>query len=122
MAFQNWLQNLKESSPSSLGLYTLHSLEGKAHHLWGQLWTLWLMRRPWEAPENLLADAGVELGVNYPLPVISIEESEHALSQAMAAIQQSLVEDNDKVSACTHSMQLRSQRPAGLLALQLPHA
>lgn len=53
--------------------------------------------RPWEAPENLLTDAGVELGVNYPLPVISLEESEHALSQAMAAIQQSLVEVNDKV-------------------------
>ncbi len=39
----------------------------------------------------------MELGVNYPLPVISIEESEHALSQAMAAIQHSLVEVNDKV-------------------------
>lgn len=56
------------------------------------------VHRPWEAPEHLLADAGVELGVNYPLPVISIEESEHALAEAMAAIQQSLVEVNDKVS------------------------
>ena len=59
--------------------------------------TLTWVRRPWEAPEHMLADAGVELGVNYPLPVISLEESEEALAQAMAAIQQSLVEVNDKV-------------------------
>ena len=46
----------------------------------------------------MLADAGVELGVNYPLPVISIEESEATLVQAMATIQESLVEVNDKAS------------------------
>lgn len=48
----------------------------------------------------MLADAGVELGINgnYPLPVISIEESEQALAQAMATIQQSLVEETDEVS------------------------
>ena len=47
----------------------------------------------------MLADAGVELGVNYPLPVISIEESEEALAQAMATIQESLVEVNDKANS-----------------------
>ena len=67
------------------------------------------MCRPWEAPEHLLADAGVELGVNYPLPVITLEESEHALSQAMAAIQQSLVEVDDKVSAWWLPVQPRSR-------------
>jgi hypothetical protein len=48
----------------------------------------------------MLADAGVELGItgNYPMPVISIEESEQALAQAMATIQQSLVEETDEVS------------------------
>ncbi|CAK0781020.1 hypothetical protein CVIRNUC_005258 [Coccomyxa viridis] len=61
----------------------------------GRMPAKWI-HRPWEAPEHMLADAGVELGVNYPLPVISIEESEEALAQAMATIQESLVEVNDK--------------------------
>lgn len=63
----------------------------------GRMPAKWI-HRPWEAPEHMLADAGVELGINgnYPLPVISIEESEQALAQAMATIQQSLVEETDE--------------------------
>ena len=30
---------------------------------------------PWEAPEDVLANAGVELGVNYPLPVVDLKFS-----------------------------------------------
>lgn len=31
--------------------------------------------RPWDAPQNVLNDAGVELGSNYEWPIISLEES-----------------------------------------------
>ncbi len=31
--------------------------------------------RPWDAPPNILNDAGVELGSNYEWPIISMEES-----------------------------------------------
>ena len=45
---------------------------------------------PWEAPDQVLADAGVELGVTYPFPVISIEESEEHLQMAAQVIQDTL--------------------------------
>lgn len=41
---------------------------------------------PHEAPPNLLADAGVELGINYPFPVISMEESTNRLTYACEVI------------------------------------
>ncbi len=47
-------------------------------------------RRPWEAPEALLADAGVELGVNYPLPLVTPAESRAALARAAAVIEQAM--------------------------------
>jgi len=47
-------------------------------------------RRPWEAPEALLADAGVELGVNYPLPLVTPAESRAALARAAAVIDQAM--------------------------------
>ena len=65
----------------------------------------------------MLADAGVELGVNYPLPVISIEESEEALAQAMATIQESLVEVKDKAS-----LLLEACRSTGCAVLPLADA
>ena len=43
--------------------------------------------RPGAAPEQLLSVVGVELGVTYPLLIISIEDSEHALAQPMPAVQ-----------------------------------
>lgn len=45
----------------------------------------------------MLSDAGVELGVNYPYPVVSVEESESALAHAAAIIQQSVVNQSDEV-------------------------
>ena len=59
--------------------------------------SLWVLRRPWEAPEHVLQDAGVELGVNYPYPVVSAEESEAALARASDVIQQSIVTHNSDV-------------------------
>ncbi|KAL4431148.1 hypothetical protein ABPG75_006404 [Micractinium tetrahymenae] len=48
------------------------------------------IHQPWTAPESVLEDAGVELGVNYPFPVISQEESLAALAAADAVVQQCL--------------------------------
>lgn len=46
------------------------------------------IHEPWLAPESVLADADVELGVNYPFPVISVEESMAALAAANAVVHQ----------------------------------
>lgn len=46
------------------------------------------IHQPWLAPESVLADAGVELGANYPFPVISQEESAAALAAATAVVAQ----------------------------------
>lgn len=45
---------------------------------------------PWKAPAQVLAEAGVELGVNYPVPVIEIEESHSTLAAAAAVIEASV--------------------------------
>ena len=50
------------------------------------------MIRPWDAPDAILSDAGVELGENYPYPVISVERSEAELARAAAVIEQFVVE------------------------------
>jgi hypothetical protein len=42
---------------------------------------------PWEAPPHVLADAGVELGSNYPCPIIDIEESMSALEAVVEVVQ-----------------------------------
>lgn len=42
---------------------------------------------PWEAPPQILADAGVELGLNYPFPVIDMEESISALGAAAEVVE-----------------------------------
>ncbi|CAL8468600.1 g8140 [Coccomyxa elongata] len=55
------------------------------------------IHRPWEAPEHVLQDAGVELGVNYPYPVVTTEESEATLARASEVIQQSIVTHNSDV-------------------------
>jgi len=33
------------------------------------------LHRPWEAPEKVLKEAGVELGVDYPLPIVDLKNS-----------------------------------------------
>ena len=36
---------------------------------------------PWEAPQSILKQANVELGVNYPLPIVNLKQSrEEALA------------------------------------------
>ena len=44
------------------------------------------IHEPWKAPPKVLADAGVELGVNYPWPVIEVQESRTMLAAAAAVI------------------------------------
>lgn len=65
-----------------------------------------LLRRPWEAPEQVLADAGVEMGVTYPYPVISLEESEEHLKRAAQIIQETLASSkpDTQVSHCSRAM------------------
>ena len=47
--------------------------------------------RPWDTPETILSDAGVELGENYPFPVVTVPESEKALALAAEVILKSVV-------------------------------
>ena len=42
------------------------------------------VHKPWEAPARLLADAGIELGSTYPLPIVDHRE---ARSRALEALQ-----------------------------------
>ncbi|KPV42891.1 cryptochrome/photolyase family protein [Alicyclobacillus ferrooxydans] len=39
------------------------------------------IHRPWEAPRHVLRDAGIELGINYPLPMV-----DHAAARARALL------------------------------------
>ena len=39
---------------------------------------------PWEAPENILADAGIELGKNYPKPMVDLKLSRETALEAFA--------------------------------------
>ncbi|GAA5317563.1 MAG: deoxyribodipyrimidine photo-lyase [Candidatus Pelagadaptatus aseana] len=44
------------------------------------------LHRPWEAPDDLLAQAGITLGKDYPHPMIDLAESRAAALDAFAAI------------------------------------
>jgi len=44
------------------------------------------VHRPWEAPEAVLADAGVRLGHDYPAPVVDLRDSREAALAAYAAV------------------------------------
>ena len=43
---------------------------------------------PWEAPPQILADAGVELGVTYPHPSVDVKISREAALAAFARLRQ----------------------------------
>lgn len=45
--------------------------------------TEWI-HHPWDAPEPVLQAAGVELGSNYPLPIIDLESAKARLQDALA--------------------------------------
>lgn len=55
----SWLENLTTAS------LIIHPLSN----------TTALPCRPWEAPAHVLSDAGVDLGVNYEWPIITMDES-----------------------------------------------
>ena len=41
---------------------------------------------PWEAPKNILKDAEIELGDNYPLPIVDLQESRNEALKAYGRI------------------------------------
>lgn len=45
--------------------------------------------KPWEAPENVLRAAGVELGVDYPEPIVDVKASRESALAAFQSIKQS---------------------------------
>lgn len=49
--------------------------------------TEWI-HHPWNAPESVLQAAGIELGSNYPLPIIGIEAAKARLQEALSEMWQ----------------------------------
>ncbi|KAI3930813.1 hypothetical protein MKX01_037259 [Papaver californicum] len=49
--------------------------------------TQWV-HHPWNTPESVLQAAGVELGSNYPLPIVGIEEAKARLQEALSEMWQ----------------------------------
>ncbi|KAF6140586.1 hypothetical protein GIB67_013879 [Kingdonia uniflora] len=49
--------------------------------------TEWI-HHPWNAPESVLQAAGVELGSNYPLPIVGIDAAKARLQEALSAMWQ----------------------------------
>ncbi|KAM7518572.1 hypothetical protein LguiB_017534 [Lonicera macranthoides] len=49
--------------------------------------TNWI-HHPWNAPESVLQAAGIELGSNYPLPIVSIEAAKSRLQEALSQMWQ----------------------------------
>ena len=41
---------------------------------------------PWEAPESVLHEAGVNLGETYPQPIVDIKQSREAALEAFQAL------------------------------------
>ncbi|KAE8715416.1 Cryptochrome-1 [Hibiscus syriacus] len=49
--------------------------------------TDWI-HHPWNAPESVLQAAGIELGSNYPLPIVGIDAAKDRLQEALSAMWQ----------------------------------
>ena len=49
--------------------------------------TEWI-HHPWNAPESLLQAAGIELGSNYPLPIVGIDSAKARLQEALSQMWQ----------------------------------
>ncbi|KAL3619692.1 Cryptochrome-1 [Castilleja foliolosa] len=49
--------------------------------------TEWI-HHPWNAPESVLQAAGIELGSNYPLPIVSIDAAKARLQEALSQMWQ----------------------------------
>ncbi|VAI46356.1 unnamed protein product [Triticum turgidum subsp. durum] len=45
--------------------------------------TEWI-HHPWDAPESVLQAAGIELGSNYPLPIVELDEAKSRLQDALS--------------------------------------
>lgn len=49
--------------------------------------TEWI-HHPWDAPESVLQAAGIELGSNYPLPIVEIDAAKERLEEALSQMWQ----------------------------------
>lgn len=49
--------------------------------------TEWI-HHPWNAPESVLQAAGIELGSNYPLPIVGLDEAKARLEEALSEMWQ----------------------------------
>lgn len=49
--------------------------------------TEWI-HHPWDAPQSVLQAAGIELGSNYPLPIIEIDAAKDRLEEALSQMWQ----------------------------------
>ena len=54
---------------------------------------------PWKAPRQILEDAGVDLGVDYPFPIVTPGEAQHTLSKAAGVVAQAEVELQENSAA-----------------------
>ena len=44
------------------------------------------LHNPWEAPEKMLAEAGVHLGEVYPLPIVKLSDSRERALEAFSEL------------------------------------
>lgn len=65
--------------------------EGEYVRIWvpelARMPTVWI-HHPWDAPRSVLAAAGVELGFNYPKPIIDLDTARERLDDAVSTMWQ----------------------------------
>lgn len=79
-------------------MYVLSQIEGYKFDPNGEYVRRWLpelsrlptewIHHPWNAPEFVLQAAGIELGSNYPLPIVKIDTAQTRLQQALTQMWQ----------------------------------
>lgn len=73
---------------------------------------------PWNAPDHVLEDAGVELGDNYPLPIILPDDSRSQVQFACTVIEQSLSSKTE--AAASARLPFRPASKAGASSMWTP--
>lgn len=89
-------QYISGSLPDGHELYRMDNpqLEGYRYDPFGEYVRRWLpelsrlpsewIHHPWDAPPNVLRAAGIELGSNYPRPIVEVAAARERLEQALA--------------------------------------
>lgn len=75
-------------------MYCISQFEGYKFDPYGEYVRRWLpelarlptewIHHPWDAPESVLQAAGIELGSNYPLPIVELDEAKSRLQDALS--------------------------------------